>query len=82
MASLGFRLFDPALVDLHRVCADADGAVLQHLQDGRAQDLLERVVTASVAVETHQHLDDRGVPRHDLLGLVHFQSGCVSERES
>lgn len=72
MAGLGLGLVDPALVDLAGVRADAEGAVLQHLSNGRPQDLLQRGLTAGMAVETHQHLNDCGVPSHHLLGLVHL----------
>ena len=73
MAGLGLSLVDPGLVDLHGVGADAEGAVLQHLPDGGAQDFLQSVLASGVAVEAHQHLDDGGVTSDHLLRLVHLQ---------
>lgn len=75
MAGLGLALVDPGLVDLHGVGADAEGAVLQHFPDGGAQDVLQSVLAPGVAVEAHQHLDDRGIASHHLLRLVHLHPG-------
>lgn len=74
MASLALSLVDPALVDLHRIYANTECAILQNLTHNWSQYLPQGILATSMTIETHQHLYDCGVPRHYLLRLVHLQS--------
>lgn len=66
------QLVDPVLVDVHGVGVDAQALVLDDLLHHRGQQLPQGVLASSAAVETHHHLNDRGVPRHYVLDLVHL----------
>ena len=74
LSGLGLHLVHPALVDVDGVGLDVQRLVVHDVLDGRGQDLPQGVLAARAAVEAHHHLDDGGVPRHDLLDLVHFGS--------
>ena len=66
------QLVDPGLVHVHGVGVGAQALVLDDVFDHGRQQLPERVVAPGPSVEAHYHLDHRGVPRHDVLDLVHL----------
>ena len=69
------QLVDPGLVHVHGVGVGAQALVLDDVFDHGRQQLPERVVAPGPTVEAHHHLDHRGVPRHDVLNLVHLGAG-------
>lgn len=72
MSSLRLQLVDPVLVNVHRAGVDAQALVLDDLLHDGGQQLPQGVLTSCATVETHHHLNDRGVPCHYVLDLVHF----------
>ena len=73
LSGLCLQLVDPGLVDVHRVGVDAQALVLDDLPHHGGQQLPQGILAASATVETHHHLNDCGVPRHNVLNLVHFR---------
>lgn len=74
VSSLGLSLVDPGLVDIYWVRPDAEGPVQQDILQCWTQRLTQGVVTSSMTVEVHQHLDNGGVTYDYVLRLLHLQS--------
>ena len=79
MSSLGLGLVDPGLVDLHWVSPNAQSPVQQDVLQSWTQRLPQGVLTTSVAVKVHQHLDDGGVTCDHVLRLLHLQPDIITE---
>lgn len=79
MARPGLRLVDPGLVDIYRVGPDTESSVQQDVLQRWTQSLPQGVLTTSVAVKVHQHLDNGGVTCDHFLGLLHLQSDIITE---
>lgn len=73
MSRLGLSLVDPGFVDVHWVGPDAQSSVQQDVLQSRTQRLPQGVLTTSVTVKVHQHLDDSGVTCDHILRLLHLQ---------
>lgn len=81
VSSLGLGLVDPGLVDVYWVGPDAESSVQQDVLQSRTQRLPQGVLTASVTVKVHQHLDDGGVTCDNVLRLLHLQSDIITQRQ-
>lgn len=72
LSGLTLGLVDPSLVNVHRVSSDTEGPVQQDVLQSWTQCLPQDVLTASVTVKVHQHLDDGGVTCDHVLRLIHL----------
>lgn len=81
MSGLGLGLVDPGLVDFHRVGPDAEGSVQKDILQSRTQRIPQGVLTASMTVKVHQHLDDGGITCDNILRLLYLQSNIITHRQ-
>lgn len=72
LSCLRLHLINPRFVNIHRVSFDVERLVVHNLLHHRGQDLPQRILAPSTAVETHDHLNNRRISSHNLLNLIYF----------
>lgn len=72
--SLGLGQVDPGLVDVNWVSPDAEVFIQQDVLQSWSQGVAQGVLTVSVTVEVHQHLDHSWVTCDDILRFLHLQA--------